>query len=134
MLDGVVPVFVKSTKQLLETLLDSVGVGRALVEGVGEAGHGELLLLVDLGDDSLLVHGLELSLLGLGFLLEGLDSLLESLGHLLLEVFSCGRVLLAHVLVFLFKIGPVLHNLSDKEKSGIVFHVKKKRDSNVLKE
>ena len=45
MLDGVVPVLVERSQQLLETLLDPVGVGRVLVEGVGEAGHGHLLAL-----------------------------------------------------------------------------------------
>ena len=44
-LDGVVPVLVERSQQLLETLLDPVGVGRVLVEGVGEAGHGHLLAL-----------------------------------------------------------------------------------------
>jgi len=44
-LDGVVPVLVERSQQLLETLLDTVGVGWVLVEGVGEAGHGHLLAL-----------------------------------------------------------------------------------------
>ena len=39
MLDGVVPVLVEGSQQLLETLLDTVSVRRVLVEGVGEAGH-----------------------------------------------------------------------------------------------
>ena len=45
-LDGVVPVLVERAEQLLETLLDPVSVRRVLVEGVGEAVHGELLALV----------------------------------------------------------------------------------------
>ena len=62
-LDGVMPVLVEGPQQLLQALLHPVGVGRALVQRVGEAGHRELLLLVDLGDDALLVHGLEMGIL-----------------------------------------------------------------------
>ena len=111
MLDGVVPVLVQGPEELLQALLDPVGVGRVGVEGIGEAGHAQLLLLVDLGDDPLLVHGLELTLLGLRLLLESLDGLLEPLSHLLLEVLGLGGVLLPHVLVLLLEVGPVFHNL-----------------------
>ena len=46
-LDGVVPVLVHAPQQLLQTLLNSVSVGRRLVESVGVALHGFLLALVN---------------------------------------------------------------------------------------
>ena len=58
MLDGVVAVLVQGPEQLLQALLHAVGVGRRGVQSVGEARHAQLLLLVDLGDDALLVHRL----------------------------------------------------------------------------
>ena len=58
---------------------------------------------------------LELSALGLRLLLEGLDGLLEPLGHLLLEVLGARRVGLAHVLVLVLQVGPVLHHLQRKK-------------------
>ena len=54
-----------------------VGVGRVLVECVCEASHGQLFLLVDLRNDPLLMHCLELAFFGLGFLLQSLDGFLE---------------------------------------------------------
>ena len=111
-LDGVVAVLVQRPQQLLQALLHpvSVGSGRG-VERVGEARHGQLLLLVDLGDYALLVHGLQLALLRLGLLLQRLDSALEALRHLALEVLRGADVAGAHVLVLLLQVGPVLHHL-----------------------
>ena len=76
--------------------------------------------LVDPGDDSLLVHGLELSLLCLRFFLQSLNGPLEPLGHLLLELLGAVRVLLAHLLVLVFKVRPILHHLKIKVLNGIV--------------
>ena len=122
-LDGVVPVLVEGPEQLLQALLHALGplpvellvaVAAEAVEGVGVARHGELLLLVDLRDDALLVHGLQLPLLRLRLLLQRLHRLLEPLRHLLLEVLGRPGVLLAHPLVLLLQVGPVLHHLRIK--------------------
>ncbi len=72
--------------------------------------------LIDTGDNTLLMHGLELSLFSLGLLLQSLDGPLESLCHLLLELLGAVRVLLAHLLVLVLKVGPVLHHLVMKNK------------------
>ncbi len=120
-LDRVVSVLMQGPEQLLEALLHppcggplQLVVGAADgVQRVRVARHAQLLLLVDLADDALLVHGLQLALLGLGLLLQSLDRLLEALGHLLLEVLRGGDVVLPHLLVLLLKVGPVLHHLGD---------------------
>ncbi len=57
---GVMSVLVKRPQQLLQALLHPVGVRRGgRVKRVSEASHAQLLLLVDLGNHTLLVHGLE---------------------------------------------------------------------------
>lgn len=103
-LDGVVSVLVQCAQQLLQAFLNPVRVGRALVESIGEASHGDLLLVVDLRDNSLLVHSLQLPLLCHGLLLECLDSLLEPFRHLFLEVLCALSILLSHLLVLLLQV------------------------------
>jgi len=82
-----------------------------LAEGVGVAGHGLLLALVDVRHDALLVHGGELMLLSIALLLQRLHCLLEALRHLLFEVVGGVRVVLPHVLVALLQVRPILHHL-----------------------
>lgn len=76
--DAVVPVLVQRPQQLLQALLDAVRVGRVLVERVRVARHGVALLLVDGGEDALLVDGRQLALLHHLLVLHRLGQFLES--------------------------------------------------------
>ena len=54
--DAVVTVLVKGPKQFFQTFLDAVGVGWILVQSVCVACHGVALLLVNGGQDALLMY------------------------------------------------------------------------------
>lgn len=57
MADAVVTVLVQSAEQFLQTLLDTVGVGWILIKSFRVAVHGLALLLVNGGQDALLMNG-----------------------------------------------------------------------------
>jgi hypothetical protein len=56
MADAVVTVLVEGTEQLFQALLNAVGVGWILVERVRVTSHGVALLLVNGGQNALLMH------------------------------------------------------------------------------
>ena len=56
--DAMMAVFMQGTKQLLQALLDSVSVGRVLIQSIRVAGHSVALLLVDGGKNALLMNGI----------------------------------------------------------------------------
>lgn len=60
----------------------STHIGGLLGEGLGVAGHGLALALIDVGKDALLMHGSQLVLLGVAFFLECLNRSLKLHSHI----------------------------------------------------
>ena len=59
MLNGMVSVLMQGSQQLLQAFLNSVSVWWVFIQSFGVAVHGHFFLLVDHGDDSLLMHSLK---------------------------------------------------------------------------
>ena len=76
--DAMMAVFMQGTKQLLQALLDSVSVGRVLIQSIRVAGHSVALLLVDGGKNALLMNGRQLALLHDIFIFHRFHQFLES--------------------------------------------------------
>lgn len=60
----------------------STHIGGLLGEGLGVAGHGLALALIDVGKDALLMHCSQLVLLGVAFFLECLNRSLKLHSHI----------------------------------------------------
>lgn len=78
MADAVMSILVQSTKQFLQALLDTVGVGRILIKGIRVASHSVALLLVNGGQNALLMNGRQLSFLHDILVFHRFDQFLES--------------------------------------------------------